>query len=123
MCCDAYTSAAVDCTSRGIMKRTVYSTAAAPKRAKSEDLSKTKKQDDEDNEAYDGMGGNDSEEERDMFERMRRETTSVWKDGGAEKDGVLQTLIQKFGMIIHVDAEGNYIKLPSASKAIAKISK
>lgn len=106
----------------------------------SEDLAKTRRQDEE--EAGYDAGGHDSEEERDMFEKMQRHqsTTSVWREGGAEKDATLQTLIQKFGMIIQrrdEDEEGEgddddggdgavvskYVKLPSASKAIAKISK
>ena len=114
--------------------------APQSKKGKSEDLSKTAKKDEE----YQGYNeDDDGEEERDMFERMRQQETSrsIWRDGGKQKDMVLQTLIQQFGMIVQKPSkddldedeenaeengsdslEGQFIKLPSASKAIMRIS-
>lgn len=104
-----------------------------PQKSKSEDLSKTMKSDEMEDE-YGGYGqDDDGEEEREKF-RQQASSNYAWKDGGKEKDNVLQTLIQQFGMIIQknfkedqYDDEGNpiegqYTKLPSAKKAIMRIS-
>ena len=115
--------------------------AQQSKKGKSEDLSKTAKRDGEEYQGYNE--DDDGEDERDMFERARQQeaSRSIWREGGKQKDMVLQTLIQQFGMIVQKPSkddldednenaeengsdslEGQFIKLPSASKAIMRIS-
>jgi len=113
-------------------------------------------EDDDEDSAY-GEGTDDEgaaddfdKKESDLFEtqgRKERSLLSTWKDAGAKKDKVLQTLISKFAMLIHkndedeVDAamrinyqstsddfvsedlpvDALYSKLPSTTKALIKI--
>ena len=104
---------------------------------KSEDLSKTLKSDELENE-YGGYNeDDDGEDERAMFEELEKKqkerNSSLWEDPSlkTEKGRVLQTLIQQFSMIVQKEdvfdengdptMEVEYTKLPSALKAIKKI--
>jgi len=107
---------------------------------KSEDLSKTVKFDEMENEEGGDYGGydedDDGEEKRYLQEerdKKAKQTSSLWDDPEFKKDKgkVLQTLIQQFSMIVQkeelVDENGDptleveYTKLPSALRAIKKI--
>ena len=133
-----------------------------PPKAKSIDLAKTAQkdekffEDDDEGSAYgegsddDGDGDDYDKKERDLFEtqgRKERSLLSTWKDAGAKKDKVLQTLISKFAMLIHkndgdevdtvlhtnyqttrdeffsedIPVDALYSKLPSTTKALIKI--